>query len=351
MHYSKLAAKENQLKETGVAAGRNFKLVPFELPIEGEELSLHGYTVRPADGFEGYFYPQKYQKRRISLHFTVGHLQGDINSLTNPSRGHVSTAFVIGRDGTAYQLFSSYFWSYHLGKGAIGGNGTGSKYSIGIEMSNYGPLVKRGDNLETVYSKREGHDVFCSLADTDQYVELETPFRGHKYYATFTDEQYDNLIVLLRYLTSRYKIPRAFIDADSRFEATEANALFSGINSHVNTRTDKVDIGPAFDWDRVIAGVTAETYNSNPLAKKVAEIEKKVETAKAELKKLEEELMFAQQEYEDSLAVGSRGLGGGNTALAANEKVIDTFVRRPIDAGEDGFLTEDMDKSMFYLED
>ena len=147
------------------SSSNKFKLVQFELPVKGEDLKLQGYTVRPADDYDGYYYKQKYAKKKIVTHFTVGHLQGDINSLTNPQRGHVSTAFVLGRDGTVYQLFQSYFWSYHLGRGAIGGNGTNSKFSVGIEISNYGPLIKRGNNLETVYSRREGHDVYCSLKD------------------------------------------------------------------------------------------------------------------------------------------------------------------------------------------
>lgn len=350
MHYSKLAAREEKFQDTGVAAGRKFKLAQFELPIKGEDLKLQGYTVRPANDYDGYYYKQRYAKKKIVTHFTVGHLQGDINSLTNPQRGHVSTAFVLGRDGTVYQLFQSYFWSYHLGRGAIGGNGTNSKFSVGIEISNYGPLIKRGDNLETIYSKREGHDVYCSLEDTDQYIELDEPYRGYKYYTTFTDEQYDSLIVLLRYLTARYDIPRAFIEENKRYEATSENANFKGIQTHVHYRKDKVDIGPAFDWDRVIAGVTAETYTNNPFEKKVADLKAVVADLEKQLKKAKEDLMFAEQDYEDSLAAGSRSVDG--TPDNRDEKDVDSlFRRRTLDAGEDGYFSEEMDKSVFYMED
>jgi N-acetyl-anhydromuramyl-L-alanine amidase AmpD len=348
MHNSKLAGREDKFKETGVAVGRSFKLTKFELPIKGEDLKLHGYTVRPSDGFEGYFYSQKYKKKKIVLHFTVGHLQGDIHSLTSPTRGHVSTAFVLGRDGTTYQLFSSTAWSYHLGRGAIGGNGTNSKETIGIEISNYGPLVKRGNNLETVYSKREGHDVYCSLEDTDKYVKLDKPYRGHQYFTTFTDEQYENLIVLLRYLTASYDIPRKFIDEDTRYKATTANAQFKGIQSHVNYRKDKVDIGPAFDWNRVIAGVTSDVYNSNPLEKKVAEIEAKIAKAKEELKVLQGELLDAQGAL-DAAAANSRGLGSN---ISNEEDLANSLIVHPTGYNkEDGYLSEEMDKSSFYLDD
>jgi hypothetical protein len=32
---------------------------------------------------------------------------------------------------------------------------------------------------------------------------------------------------------------------------------FTGIVTHVNCRKDKVDIGPAFDWNKVIQAVNA----------------------------------------------------------------------------------------------
>lgn len=351
MHNSKLAGREDKFKDTGVAVGRSFKLAKFELPIKDEDLKLHGYTVRPSDGFEGYYYPQKYMKKKIVLHFTVGHLQGDISSLTSPSRGHVSTAFVLGLDGTTYQLFSSYHWSYHLGRGAIGGNGTNSKYSIGIEISNYGPLVKRGNNLETIYSKRAGHDVYCSLDETDKYVKLDKPYRGHEYFTTFTDEQYENLIVLLRYLTARYDIPREFIGEDTRYETSVANAEFKGIQSHVNYRKDKVDIGPAFDWNRVIAGVTSEVYSSNPLEKTVTDIEAKIVTVKEQLKALQEELFDAQDALDASTAVGSRGLSGSSNNRSDEKDVDSSFSARTLDAGEDGYFSEEMDKSFFYMDE
>ncbi len=81
---------------------------------------------------------------------------------------------------------------------------------------------------------------------------------GWDYFGAFTDAQYDSTIVLLRYLTARYGIPRAFLPTDARYETKTDHAGFRGIVSHVNYRkTGKTDIGPAFDWDRVIGGVQA----------------------------------------------------------------------------------------------
>ncbi len=364
MHYTKLAAREKAFKETGIANSRKFDLAKFTLPVTGEDLKLEGYTVRPSDGYQGYFYSQKFDKKRVVLHFTVGHMQGDINDLSDPNRGHVSTSFVVGRDGTVYQLFSSYYWSYHLGRGAIGGNGANSKTSVGIEISSYGPLVKKGDNLETIYSKRPGHDVYCSINDKDQYIELDEPYRGYKYYSTFTDEQYESIIVLLRYLTARYEIPRAFVDKDKRFEATAEGANFSGIITHVNSRADKVDIGPAFDWDRVTNGVAAAQYPISESAGRVAEIESEIEELKKKLKKLETELLLARQDAEDAAGQGSRDANQKKERVeiprgsvvyfteTAYEKDNPVPVSRSIsDAGDDGYESEEEDKSDYYMEE
>jgi N-acetylmuramoyl-L-alanine amidase len=364
MHYSKLASREASFKKTGVANGRKYDLTKFTLPVKGEKIQLKGTTVRPSDGYQGYFYPQKFDKKRIVLHFTVGHLHGDISSLSDPNRGHVSTAFVLARDGSTYQLFSSYYWSYHLGRGALGGNGTKSKDSIGIEISNYGPLVKKGANLETVYSRRPGHDVYCSLEDKDQYIELDTPFRGYKYYTAFTDEQYDNLIILLRYLTARYDIPRTFVDENSRHETTLASATMSGIITHVNSRKDKVDIGPAFDWARVIKGVQAPVYPFPEAEARVDEIKTEIEDLKKRLKTLERELVFAEQDADDASAMASRSVDatpesvtiprGNMVYFSENGFESDNPVplsRSVGDMGEDGYDEEEDSKADYYIDD
>jgi len=180
---------------------------------------------------------------------------GGTSTLTKP-KYHVSVPFVLARSGGIYNLFPSSKWSYHLGKGAFGGNGTRSKASVGIEISNIGPLRRDGDVLLTAYSKPDRKDVYCTAEQKDAFV--EAPFRGWDCFATYTDAQYESLITLLRYLTARWKIPRKFLPVSKRFVASEEAATFKGIVSHVNFRaTGKTDIGPAFDWDRVISGVRA----------------------------------------------------------------------------------------------
>jgi len=267
--YDRVAQWEVDFHTTQVANGRKFTHKKIAVPIPGEEQIMEVTRCTPANGYKGYYEPQVVDKKQIVMHFTVGNIKSDVDVLTKQRRGYSkyrsSVPFVLGRDGTIYQLFSSSYWSHHLGKGTIGGNEEMSKASVAIEISNYGPLVLRNGKLETAYSRSKSNpnyvDVYCSMEDSTKYIKLDKPYKGYQYYANFTHEQYETLIVLLRYLTATYDIPRAFLPEKDRFEATEKNTRFKGILTHLNYRaTGKWDIGPAFDWDRVIKGVQAKSY-------------------------------------------------------------------------------------------
>jgi N-acetyl-anhydromuramyl-L-alanine amidase AmpD len=193
------------------------------------------------------------EKQRIVLHFTAGYLKGDIDTLTK-SENHVSVPFVIARDGTIYNLWPSKYWSYHLGKGAQGGNTAMSGRSVAIELSNIGYLMKKGSSLVTAYSST---DVYCSEDETSYYKKVPA-YREREYFATFTKQQCASLVKLLRYLTAKYNIPRQFVEVAKRYDVLASVDQFRGITSHVNYRpSGKWDIGACFAWDTVVAGVQA----------------------------------------------------------------------------------------------
>ncbi|MFQ5709551.1 MAG: N-acetylmuramoyl-L-alanine amidase [bacterium] len=218
--------------------------------VLGETQPLSLVEVTPATEPTYHYYPEAQEKTAVVLHFTMGYLKGDIATLTRNPDHHVSTAYVLARSGTAYQLFEPQFWSYHLGPGAIGGNTAQSRRCIGIEISNIGPLKVQGDHLQDAYGGN-----YCTLDETQFYH--RTAFRDYDYYATFNDGQYDQLILLLKYLTEAFNIPRDFLPENVRYQTVAEAAAFNGILSHVNFRKDKVDIGPAFDWARIVQGVAA----------------------------------------------------------------------------------------------
>ena len=259
MRVNRIPVWEERVKTTGNNGLYNVK--QFSIPIKGDNRNLDGYLISPSSGFQGYFYAEKIKKEKIVLHFTAGYLTGDLSVLMNKRRGHVSVPFVLARDGSIYRPFSSSYWSYHLGRGAIGGNTAESKKSIGIELSNIGYLTPDplNNTMNTIYGR-----AYCSMDDKHLYTKLDKPFRGQSHYATFTDEQYDSLISLLRYLTAQYDIPRQFLSEDIRYKYTNKILEFKGILSHVNYRSSgKWDFGPAFNWERVVSGVQAAEFTPN----------------------------------------------------------------------------------------
>ncbi|RYY58695.1 MAG: N-acetylmuramoyl-L-alanine amidase, partial [Chitinophagaceae bacterium] len=263
MRVSSIAGVEASFKSTGNNNEYLFKKI--SVPVPGEDLHLEGLLCTPR-GRSGYFYTGVTKKERILLHFTAGHLRSDMATLTR-NNYHVSVPFVIARDGTIYQLFSSKFWSGNIGKGIGNAGNAEDKKTISIEISNYGFLTEKNGNLETIYSRLPGPngpgpvDVYCSANERDAYTTIATPFRSQTKFASFTSQQYESLIVLLRYLTATYNIPREFMPDNLRFQATDQVLRFQGIVSHVNYReSGKWDIGPAFDWARVVAGVQASAF-------------------------------------------------------------------------------------------
>lgn len=196
-----------------------------------------------------YFFDEASDKKAIVLHFTAGFFWGDIDTLTakdNP----VSVPYVVARDGRIYELFPPENWSFHLGKDTVGGNERCSKQTIGIEISNVGPLSISGNTV------RFGTAAYCDKSETEFYAEIDPAFRKKSVFATFTTAQYSSVKRLLTHLTTKFAIPNSFLTVPKRYEvfasATEARD-YSGIASHVNYRpSGKWDIGPAFDWAAVV---------------------------------------------------------------------------------------------------
>ena len=252
MKAASISSHENSFQTTGIDSnGKKFILKEISVKIAGSTDSIKLIDCTRENKDKSYYFEEETAKKKIMLHYTMGYLKGDIATLT---KGHVSVPFVIGRNGNIYNLFASKFWSYHVGPGAMGGNTAMSRECIGIEISNIGPLVKNGANLVTTYSKE---DVYCSLDETQYYTKMPAKYRGYDYYANYTDAQYIAVIQLLKFLCAKYEIPKSFVGEAARYNIMTATDFtkFKGIVTHVNCRTDKTDIGSAFDWQRVINSI------------------------------------------------------------------------------------------------
>lgn len=198
--------------------------------------------IRPK--FNTYYYDKITTKTAICLHFTVGNIKGDIGSLTKDGQ-KVSVNYVVDRQGNIYNLFDDKYWSYHLGSGTIGTNSVMSKQTIGIEISNYGPLklATTGDLLDAY------GNVYCNLREKEYYK--VSNYRGYAYYATMTEQQEKSVAKLIKYLCKENNIPEIFKEnPDEVFKTADEAKSFTGIYYHTSVRKDK------FDWpDKLMIGV------------------------------------------------------------------------------------------------
>lgn len=235
MIYDQIAEKERRFaKKRTDAYGKIFK---------ASNSKVISNAVRLTHPKDNWYYKTRTKKNKIVLHFTAGILHGDVGELT---RQHVSVSYVVARDGTLYELFHPDYWSYHLGPRATGGNTKQSKSSIGIEISNYGPLTLENGILKTWSGKP-----YCRLDQTEAYVKIEGGFRGNEYFASFTDAQYKTVDSLLTNLCRKYDILRKLPKLDEREKHFTDTVPGEGIWSHQNFRSDKVDVGPAFLWEKI----------------------------------------------------------------------------------------------------
>lgn len=202
----------------------------------------------------GTFRDKIFEKKQICLHFTAGSTAaGCAASFRKSGAG---TAYIIDRDGKIYQWFDPRYWDSHIYRHKDGEDKRLyelEKATIGIEVVNIAYLVlgkgeKDKDVLYT-YTKKP----FCKLSDTDKYV--QTTYRGQHYWQTFTEGQYAALRYLLPLLRDQFMIdfqapaPKGY----PRLNAWDLDTLmgYRGLTTHANYRSDKYDIGPAFDWTRI----------------------------------------------------------------------------------------------------
>ena len=195
------------------------------------------------------YLPTVCKKNLIVLHFTAGRTaQSAFNTWSrNPAR--VATAYLVGANGSIYQLFDPSHWAFHLG--IKGSEGVHDKRSIGIEIANVGPLKRAENNGKVLYWwPKDWKARWCHLEDNSKY--LESTYRGIGYFATYPEEQLRAVVQLVHHLCDRFEIPRE-IPPTNRLQEFDAPYFdkFKGVSAHQNFRRDKWDVGPAFEWQRL----------------------------------------------------------------------------------------------------
>lgn len=190
--------------------------------------------------FRGY-YREEHPKSQIYLHHTAG--GPNAKSVfayweTTPER--VATCVAISRSGEIVQGFKSELWAYHLGlkNEHFKKHGVGflplDKSSIGIEICAYGPLTKKGQK----YFNYVGGEVA-----PDEVTELDKPWKGTKYWHSYTAAQIESVKQLLLHWRDKYEIPLDYHD-DIWDTTKRAYSGEKGVFTHNSVRPDKADVFP-----------------------------------------------------------------------------------------------------------
>ncbi len=158
--------------------------------------------------YETGYYKQKQPKTKIVLHHTAGsHNPYYVIDGWRANKNKVGTAYVIGGmgndkskpfpneyDGTILEYFNPDHWAHHLGINET--NYAITKSSVGIELCNYGYLIKNESNQFITYN-----GVVIPYSEV-----AECKFRGFDFYERYTDAQIQSLKELLLELATRYAI-------------------------------------------------------------------------------------------------------------------------------------------------
>lgn len=170
----------------------------------------------------------------IIYHYTAGpSLSGTVTWFQNP-QSKVSAHYVVGKDGRIIQMVALDQAAWHAGTSTLAGVEGVNQFSIGIEIVNWGKLTKRDGK-------------FCTY-NGQQYHGPEPIKAEGAYWEPFTDEQYKALVRLTSALTQKCPIEH-----------------ITGHSDIATPKGRKIDPGPAFDWQRVKAGLPSYKGQIGPL--------------------------------------------------------------------------------------
>lgn len=165
----------------------------------------------------------------IVLHYTAL-LLNDTIARFEDSGSRVSAHFVIDRDGSVIQMVRTEHKAWHAGTSQMDGRRDVNDYSIGIELINWGPLKKRDGNFYV------WKDNWSQRYDGKKPQKLEDG-----YWDPYTEAQYDALVRVITHLRTEYPgITRERVKGHSEVCLPDRR---------------KIDPGPAFDLERVLAAV------------------------------------------------------------------------------------------------
>jgi hypothetical protein len=193
----------------------------------------------------GEYFAQRRRKTGIAIHHTVCGAANTTIELWRDDRTprggkrRVATPYVIGRDGTVFEVFDPEHWAYHMGvrwpdtlRHAF------EQRVIGIEIASEGGLIER-DGILYAFDRVAAH----TLRSKAQSFDYGEPYRGYRWFDRYEPAQLDALGRLVDDLCSRFPIPRRYPDRPCDYYG-DTLAEFEGVIGHAMVRSDKSDPAP-----------------------------------------------------------------------------------------------------------
>lgn len=134
----------------------------------------------------------------IIIHYTAGaSTESSVAHLSNPGV-KASAHVVISPSGYIHQLVPFTIQAWHAGRSEYMGRSNLNKYSIGIELANYGKLRKEGDKYLTWFNKEVAREFVATIIEDGQ------PTYWHSYSFLQIQRAYDLCQHLIFHYPIRY---------------------------------------------------------------------------------------------------------------------------------------------------
>lgn len=246
----------------------NFQKQPVKIPEAKEDMRKTESITEPNQAFtvadmennfilkelpKGNYFGEEFPKDMIVLHLTAGYSwEGAYSTFLNQTKQQknqgVATPFIIGTKGPKYivKLFDEKFWGYHLGQDEYFNNHGNDKRSIGIEITNVGPVWFENGIWKDYWQKKKNKGV--TLEESIVKGKNRDAQGGVK----FPDEQVVAVCNLVNYLCNKWNIKKQVPKDKMSFQLPKLNK-FKGVTAHMMFRRQgKYDMGPAWPWNKMI---------------------------------------------------------------------------------------------------
>ncbi|MBN8545870.1 MAG: N-acetylmuramoyl-L-alanine amidase [Ignavibacteria bacterium] len=184
---------------------------------------------------EGEFIREVFPKAQIVLHGTASSSATGVGDWWNLQKGAIATAFAIDKSGEVIELFPACYWAYHTGNGSAY-----DSRNIGIEIANEGYLKEINGKFH--WNAGSGWQEYKG-----EVFDLKSTWRGFRYFAGFTEAQYEATAKLCAGLCCYFDIKPSVQD---NFEYSPSYLAYKGIVKHCNLYSGKLDVTPAFNINK-----------------------------------------------------------------------------------------------------